>query len=146
MEKALFRFSDLSAAKLYNILRIRNEIFVLEQRSVYNDTDGYDFHALHYTYSVSGHVVAYSRILPPDTLYRLPSIGRVCVKNEYRGQGLGRSLFQESIHILESEYGRQPIKIQAQLYLQSFYESFGFQAINNPYDDCGILHVDMVRP
>ncbi|MFN3951092.1 MAG: GNAT family N-acetyltransferase [Thermaurantimonas sp.] len=145
MKKALFRFYELSAANVYEILRIRNEIFVLEQRSIYNDTDGWDYQALHYTYTLDDRLIAYSRILPPGTVYSQASIGRVCVRQDMRNRGLGRSLFTESLTILESVYGRRPVKIQAQLYLQSFYQSFGFEKITDPYDDCGILHVDMIR-
>ncbi|MCX8149536.1 GNAT family N-acetyltransferase [Thermaurantimonas aggregans] len=145
MIKEVYRFSELSAAKLYEILRIRNEIFVVEQQSVYNDTDGHDLKALHYTYWQEGELIAYSRILPRYTVYPLASIGRVCVRKPHRGQGFGRTLFSESLEILESTFGKQPIKIQAQLYLKTFYESFGFRSITDAYDDCGILHVDMVK-
>ncbi|MFN4298810.1 MAG: GNAT family N-acetyltransferase [Thermaurantimonas sp.] len=145
MIKEVYRFSELSAAKLYEILRIRNEIFVVEQQSVYNDTDGHDLKALHYTYWQEGDLIAYSRILPPNSVYSLASIGRVCVRKSHRSQGLGRSLFAESLEILENAFGKQPIKIQAQLYLKDFYEGFGFRSITDAYDDCGILHIDMVR-
>lgn len=145
MKKEVYKFSELSAANLYEILRIRNEIFVVEQQSVYNDTDCHDLKALHYTYWTGGNLIAYSRILPAGTVYPLASIGRVCVRTSHRGQGLGRSLFAESLEILEKTFGKQPIKIQAQLYLKAFYESFGFRSVTDAYDDCGILHVDMVK-
>jgi ElaA protein len=146
MIKELSTFDELTPAKLYEILKLRSTIFVVEQQSIYLDADGHDPHCLHYTYYHNHTPIAYSRILPPRTVYEQASIGRVCVEKSWRHKGLGRMIFGESLQILLQSFGPQPIKIQAQLYLKDFYRSFGFEPITEPYDDCGILHIDMLRP
>ncbi|AKQ67806.1 ElaA protein [Myxococcus hansupus] len=144
-------FQTLLLDELYDVLALRQEVFVVEQRSIYQDVDGYDRGAEHLLLhdEVQGKrlLAAYLRILPPGLKYtEASSLGRVVTSPRARGLGLGRELVARGIARLESLYPEAPIHIGAQHYLQRFYEGFGFQARGDVYDEDGIPHVDMVRP
>ena len=135
------RFEQLSTDKLYELLRFRQGIFVVEQGSPYPDLDGLDQSAWHLLLRVDGTLAGYSRLIPPVR------IGRVAVAAPLRGHGLGRRLMEEALSFCRERYPAQDIVLAAQLELASFYESFDFAVISEPYDDFGVMHVEMsLRP
>lgn len=136
-------FKSLSAAELYDILSLRQTVFVIEQNCIYPDLDYYDQGCLHLTGFKDGKPVAYSRILPPNLKYPEASIGRVIVLPEFRGTNIANELVNTSIKDLYKSFGEQIIKIGAQAHLEKFYMRFGFQTISDPYDEDGIMHIDM---
>lgn len=144
-------FQALSLDELYDVLALRQEVFVVEQRSIYQDVDGYDRgaeHLLLYTELEGTRLLAaYLRVLPPGLKYpQASSLGRVVTSPRARAKGLGRELVAQGITRLDSRYPEVPIHIGAQHYLQRFYEGFGFQARGDVYDEDGIPHIDMARP
>ena len=144
-------FEQLGTYKLYEILRLRSEVFVVEQNCVYQDIDGLDpgsFHLLGWQHGQHGQnpqLVAYLRCLPAGLKFTEASLGRVITRGSVRGSGAGRGLLTEALARMESEWGGQVIRIAAQLYLQKFYEGFGFVACSAPFDEDGIPHIDMLR-
>ncbi len=139
-------FHALSVDELYALLRLRTEVFVVEQQCVFQDMDNKDQHCHHLLGHEHGELVASARIVPPGLSYPEPSIGRVVTSPAARGAGAGRLLMTESISRLEALYGRTPIRIGAQLYLQKFYTSLGFMQSSEVYDEDGIDHIEMLRP
>ncbi len=138
-------FNDLTANELYEILRLRSEIFVVEQHCVYLDMDGKDRHAWHVTGTMQGELVAVTRLLPEGISYPgFVSIGRVVNLKKLRGTGIGKNLINKSIDCCRELFGNKPIKIGAQLYLKTFYESLGFIQSGEVYDEDGIPHIEMV--
>ncbi len=140
--------------ELYEILRLRQTVFGIEQQCLYQDLDGLDPQAAHLTgwqetgspdSSVPGRLVAGLRILAPGVRYDEPSIGRVLVDQSMRGQGCGRALMREGIERCQEWWPALGIRISAQQYLIGFYESLGFTLCSPPYDEDGITHVQMVR-
>lgn len=139
-------FSDLTTAELYALLRLRAEVFVVEQTCAFQDLDGADQAAWHLLgYAPDGELAAYARLFAAGISYPEASIGRVVVSPRQRRYGLGRALLHESIAAVSSLFGPQPIQIGAQLYLQQFYESFGFRQVGAGYLEDGIPHIHMVR-
>ena len=137
-------FDKLSTDELYNILRLRSEIFVVEQNCVYNDLDGLDKAAVHQFLKKDGEIIAYSRLLKPGTRFSEYSIGRVVVKQTERGTGLGIKMMEEAKKYIVNEWSATKIKISAQSYLQRFYESLGFEIITEMYLEDGIPHLRMM--
>lgn len=135
-------FDDLSLAELYAILTLRARVFVLEQKCLYLDTDGLDPGARHLWAERDGAIVAYLRILPAGAKYEELALSRVITAPEVRRSGIGRELMRRGL----AAAGNVPIRIGAQLYLETFYESFGFRRASEPYDEDGIPHIEMVRP
>ena len=140
-------FADLTLPELYAVLRLRSEIFVVEQNCPYLDMDGLDeaaFHLLGRT--ETGELAAYTRLLPKGVSYpEYVSIGRVVVAQAQRRNGLGQALMQESIRRCERLFGQGPIKIGAQQYLERFYQELGFAQCGEGYDEDGIPHIPMLR-
>jgi ElaA protein len=139
------RFEELSPYELYAILRLRSEVFVVEQNCVFLDTDNNDQHCYHLMGMIDMELVAYSRLVPPGIIYSQPSIGRVVTSPSVRKSGIGKALMHQSIESLNQLYSNLPIKIGAQLYLKAFYESFGFQQTSDMYLEDGIPHIYMIR-
>ena len=138
------KFEALSPDELYAILRLRNEVFAVEQNCVYPDTDNKDQPAVHLMGWQDNNLVAYTRIIPAGIAYSEPSIGRVVTALSIRRSGIGRELMQRSLDLLFSLYGKQPVRIGAQLYLQDFYASLGFRPTGEIYLEDGIQHIEMV--
>jgi ElaA protein len=137
-------FDDLLPGELYRILKARAEVFVIEQACIYPDADDKDYDATHLLLWDSGQLAAYCRLLPPGISYPgYSSIGRVLTSMPYRRQGLGKQLMQEAIKQGVALY-QAPIKISAQLYLEPFYQSFGFETVSAPYLEDAIPHIAMV--
>ena len=137
-------FDKLTPQELYAILQLRNEVFVVEQNCVFQDADDKDQYAIHVMCRSNDHLLAYTRLLPRGISYNYASIGRVVSSPKERGSGMGKELMRESISILYTLWGKQPIKIGAQLYLKKFYESFGFQQTSSIYLEDGIEHIEML--
>ena len=138
-------FEDLTAAELYMILQLRNQVFVVEQKCIFQDADDKDQESFHLMGFAEKRLVAYARIVRPGISYSEASIGRVVTAPSVRGNGTGKVLLQQSIRTLYDLLGRQPIKLGAQLYLKHFYESFGFRQIGDIYDEDGIDHIYMLK-
>jgi len=137
------RFDELSAPALYELLRFRQQIFVVEQRSPYPDLDGLDRDAWHLSLRVGGDLAGCLRVIPAAAEI---TIGRVAVAVDCRRQGLGRRLMAEALGFCRDRYPGHAIALSAQLYLVPFYQSLGFAAVSAPYDDFGVPHVAMRMP
>jgi ElaA protein len=138
-------FHDLTVDELYDILRLRSEIFVLEQNCVYLDLDGKDKKALHLFGTYEDKIVAHARLLSPGISFPEASIGRVVVDSYYRDKKWGHELMQNAIAGIASHFKETVITIGAQLYLKKFYESHGFVAISDMYLEDDIPHIEMKR-
>ena len=138
-------FKELTTLQLYEILKLRSEIFVVEQKCVYQDIDNKDQKAYHLFLEENNIILAYTRLFKPNDYYKEASIGRVVVNNTKRGTGLGHKLIDKSILQIEKIIGKVTIKIGAQTYLKSFYEKHGFEKISEEYLEDGIPHIHMLR-
>ncbi len=143
MDWKTYHFEELTARKLYEVLKLRVDVFVVEQNCPYPELDNLDQQSVHLLYSENSEVLAYARLVPSGIKYDLPSIGRVIVHESARGRGLAKQLLERSIEYILEEWQASAIQLQGQVYLQGFYESFGFQPISDNYDEDGIPHVDM---
>ena len=140
-------FEELTNIGLYKILQLRNEVFAVEQNSVYQDCDDKDLQSYHLSGWKDDRLVAYSRILPPGIAYpNAASIGRVVISPAARGQGLGRQVVSKSLDNLYLLFGHVPVIIGAQFYLKKFYESFSFVQMGDLYVEDGIQHIRMEKP
>jgi len=144
MNLEIKKFDELTIFELYEILRIRSEIFVVEQNCVYNDPDNKDLDAVHIMIKEENHIVAYIRVLKPGVSYKdAASIGRVLVIKEARKKGLARKIVQVGIDYIKENFKNDKITIGAQEYLKTFYESLEFVGISEVYLEDGIPHLDM---
>ncbi|MBY6189568.1 GNAT family N-acetyltransferase [Microbulbifer agarilyticus] len=142
-------FEQLTADELYEILRVRQQVFAVEQESIYLDVDGKDQHAKHLvcwdTESTTPTLLAYLRVVAPGKKYAEPSIGRVLTRESARGTGIGKELMRLGVEHTLREHPQAAIRISAQLYLKRFYEEFGFTQVSDVYDEDGIPHIEMLR-
>ncbi|KDN55285.1 GNAT family N-acetyltransferase [Flavobacterium seoulense] len=138
-------FDELSNVELYKLLSLRNEVFIVEQNCPYLDIDNKDQKCYHLLLSNNDTLVGYSRIIPAGLSYNEVSIGRVLIAPDFRGKGLGLKIVEESIQSCINIFGNVDIKIGAQFHLSNLYGSFGFIKDGEPYDEDGILHIDMIR-
>jgi ElaA protein len=142
-------FSELTTADLYAVVRLREAVFIVEQNCPYPDADGRDpnaWHLLGWEERSSGRaLVAYARIFEPGVRYDEGSIGRVVTAPDARGTGKGRALMAEALRRFDSLAPGQPIRIAAQRRLEDFYLGLGFRTVSDPYEEDGIIHVDMLR-
>lgn len=138
-------FSELSTKELYDILKLRAEVFVVEQNCVYQDIDGKDQKALHVIGFKNDKIVAYCRIFKPGDYFEKASIGRVVVAVNERKFGYGHVIFQHSVEAVKKFFNETSIKISAQLYLKKFYESHGFFQVGEGYLEDDIPHIGMLK-
>ncbi len=138
------KFKDLTLEQLYAILRLRIEVFIVEQHCPFQDADNKDDKSYHLTGWKDNMLAAYSRLLPAGVSYKEPSIGRVVTSPLARGKGIGNELMQRSVEACYSLFGKTTIRIGAQLYLKKFYESHGFRQAGPIYDEDGIDHIEMI--
>jgi ElaA protein len=142
-------FDELTPADLYAVLAQRQQVFILEQTCLYPDIDGLDPACHHLmgwrTAQGKRELVAYLRVLGPGVKYDEMSLGRVITTQAARGTGAGRALLARGIDCAEALYPGHRIRIGAQQYLEKFYQGFGFETVSAPYDEDGIMHVDMLR-
>lgn len=136
-------FDALTLDELYAILRLRQEVFILEQNCFYLDQDGYDQVAEHVMLYEGDHLAAYARVFKKGIKYDAASIGRVITSTQYRGKGLGIPLMEASIQTLLMQ-GEDHIKLSSQAYAEGFYEKVGFKRTEKaPYLEDDIPHVEM---
>jgi ElaA protein len=137
------KFEALSVVELYQILRLRSEIFVVEQNCVYQDLDNKDQKALHLFGEYDGKIIAYSRLFKAGDYFDSSSIGRVVVDADYRDRKFGHELIEEGITEIRNHFNEQNITISAQLYLKRFYETHGFIQTSEMYLEDDIPHIEM---
>lgn len=137
---------ELSPRDLYAMLKLRVDVFVVEQKCAYPELDGKDADALHLRILSGKDLVASARIRKPAKTDPAARIGRVVVSPEHRGQRLGDRIMVEAIAQCERLYPESPIKLSAQSHLSRFYASFGFVSVSEEYLEDNIPHIDMQRP
>lgn len=137
-------FGELTPEELYKILRLRSEVFVVEQNCVFLDMDNKDFFCDHLMGWEGESLLGYSRIVPAGISYEESSIGRIVSSPAARGRGIGRELLLKGIQTVYNLHGRRDIRIGAQIYLLNFYTSFGFVQTGEIYLEDGIEHVEML--
>ncbi|RYG74305.1 GNAT family N-acetyltransferase [Lentibacillus lipolyticus] len=137
-------FDELSNEELYAILKLRVDIFVVEQNCPYPELDDYDQTSIHYFLKDDHEIVANVRILPAGTKYPEASIGRVVVNPKYRGNGFGQEIMRKATDYTATVLAERRIKIQGQEYLERFYTELGFKQVSDSYLEDGIPHIDMI--
>lgn len=145
MEIVTKTFDELSNTELYQIMRLRSEVFVVEQDCVYQDLDNKDQKALHVVGSKENKVVAYTRIFKPGDYFKNTSIGRVVVAADQRKYGYGKQIMEASLEVIKERFPNTIIEISAQTYLLKFYTELGFERIGEEYLEDGIPHVKMMK-
>ena len=142
METIIKKFDELSVGELYEILKLRAEVFVVEQDCVYQDIDGKDKGAWHVFLRDDDGVEAYLRVLDKGVAFEEVSIGRVVDRK--RGQGFGKAVMEEGIKVAVDKLGADRIKIVAQSYAEGFYAKMGFVTVSEEFMYDGIPHVYMI--
>ena len=148
MEWILKSFKQLDVDELFELLKLRVDVFVVEQNCPYPEIDEKDRHAdtLHlFGTKKNGELAAYLRILPPGLSFKEASFGRVVVAAQYRKQGISNTLVKKAFEIIENRWPEKNIRIGAQVYLKQFYESHDFQSVSSEYFEDEIAHIDMLR-
>lgn len=146
MQKATIKsFDQLTTKELYDILRLRSEVFVVEQDCIYQDLDYKDQKAMHLFYVSDDKVIAYTRLFKPGIYFEEASIGRIVVDADFRKNGFGHTLMKDSIAAIQQLFHTSKITISAQTYLQKFYKSHGFEQMGQGYLEDGIPHIKMLK-
>ena len=144
IEWSIKKFDKLKLFELYDLLKLRSSVFVVEQECAYQDLDDYDLQATHLMGHQKNTMIAYSRIFPPGAYEKnFSRIGRIITRKQNRGNGIGFSLVKKSIEYCKEHSEHQAIKISAQIYLKKFYERLGFVEKGNVYLEDGIPHCEM---
>lgn len=144
MDWFLKEFDELSLDELYEILKLRAEVFVVEQDCVYNDLDDKDQMAMHLFLKDGDEIIAVSRILPENVAFEDMAIGRVIVKKEYRGHGIAKKIMQKAIDYIIKDLKKDKIRLSGQAYLVRFYEDLGFKKVSDVYLEDGIDHFEFL--
>lgn len=146
LQTMLKYFDDLTLTELYDVLQLREAVFQIEQNCIYKDIDDKDRKCYHLMLYKEAELVAYCRLVPDGISYDgYASIGRVVSNSNYRKEGYGRQLMAKAMEKMMQVFPHLPIKISAQLYLQKFYESFGFTVVGEWYMEDDIPHIAMVK-
>jgi ElaA protein len=145
MEIIVKTFDSLSLKELHDLLQLRSEVFVVEQDCVYQDIDGKDENALHVMGFSNGTLAAYTRCFPPGIYFEEAAIGRVVVAKNFRGKNYGHFIMKASLDAIFDYYQSKTVKLSAQTYLESFYQSHGFEATGAEYLEDGIPHIAMIK-
>lgn len=145
MKVAVKTFEELSNTELYQIMRLRSEVFVVEQDCIYQDLDNKDQKALHVLGVKNQNVVAYTRVFMPGDYFKNTSIGRVVVKKEERKFGYGKTIMEASLEEIDKRFPKSPIELSAQTYLVKFYNDLGFKASGEEYLEDDIPHIKMIK-
>ncbi|WP_206485432.1 GNAT family N-acetyltransferase [Thalassotalea sp. G2M2-11] len=141
-------FSELTTDELYDLLKLRIDVFVVEQTCYYPDLDDLDRHpdTLHLFCYQESKMTAYLRILAKQVCYPdHPAIGRVIVAQDQRGSGLGHQLFAKALNVCQHVFPNEVIKISAQQHLANFYQQHGFKQCSEMYLEDGIPHISMIQ-
>lgn len=145
-ELKIKRFDELSLKELYDIVRVRQEVFVLEQKITSDEEfDGIDNQCVHIFLEGDGVIIGYCRIVPAGVAYENVSIGRVLVKKEYRRKGIAQEILNAAMSYIKVYFNDTKIVLSAQLYAKKLYESVGFIQNSDIYDEAGIAHIKMYR-
>lgn len=139
-----YTYKELSADQLYEILRLRAEIFVVEQNCAYQDIDLKDQKAIHLTGEINKKIIAYTRIFKKGDYFNNSSIGRVLVKKDYRKKDYGKVIMKKSIEIIKTDPEEEEIELSAQKYLTEFYSDLGFKKTGKEYLEDNIPHIKMI--
>ncbi|MBO4677709.1 MAG: GNAT family N-acetyltransferase [Oscillospiraceae bacterium] len=142
MELLVKSFAELSTRELYDLLRLRVDVFVVEQRCPYPELDGWDQAALHVWLQDDTGIQAYLRIMDRGVSGEYVTIGRVIAVK--RRQGLGSRILAEGVRLARERFGAEQIYLEAQVYARTLYEKQGFRAISGPFLEDGIPHVKML--
>lgn len=142
MKLIIKKFKDLSNLELYEIIKARVNVFVVEQKCPYEELDDKDLDAYHLMLYDNFRLVAYLRILDRNVVFDEVSIGRVLTL--VRGKGYGKYIFKKGIEYAKEKYNADKIKIMAQSYAKGFYEKFGFKQVSSEFLDDGIAHILMI--
>ena len=137
-------FSELTTEELYQILRLRSEVFVVEQDCIYQDLDNKDQKAIHLYFKENDEILAYTRIFKAGYYYENPSIGRVVVSKKNRGKDVGKKIMIDSIEYIKQNIKGKKIELSAQKYLDKFYKDLGFYKTGEDYLEDGIPHQRML--
>jgi len=140
----LKKFDELSQEELYKIIKLRIEVFIIEQNCIYQDCDGKDINAYHLFSEEDGNVIACLRILNKGVSFDEVAIGRVIVDKAYRGKGIAKEMIRKAIAFIEEIIKERAIRISAQAHLEKFYGSFGFKKTSEVYMEDGIPHIQML--
>tara|TARA_Y200000002_G_scaffold210339_1_gene173497 strand:+ start:418 stop:876 length:459 start_codon:yes stop_codon:yes gene_type:complete len=144
MNSVIKKFSELSTEEIYNILKLRSEVFVVEQNCVYQDIDEKDQKAIHLFIEKNSEIIAYTRIFKKGDYYEEnPSIGRVVVSKKERGKNLGKEIMKKSIYYVKENMDEKKIELSAQKYLDKFYKELQFYSEGEEYLEDGIPHQRM---
>ena len=138
-----YALAEMEPMLLYDMLALRETIFVVEQSCIYQELDGLDKRAQHLLVCRGETVVACLRVLPPDESEADVRIGRVAVSRDWRKRGIARVMVHKAIELAGEDYPLSEVCLNAQTYLQSFYESLGFQLCGDEFLEDGIPHVPM---
>lgn len=137
-------FNALEGLTVYKILKLRNEIFVVEQACIYQDCDGKDLEGIHFYAEEEGEILSYLRVLPAGVVHEEVTIGRVVTNPDARGRGLSTALLKKAISYAKEQLHAKAVRISAQAYLLEFYGNLGFKPISESYLEDGIPHVEMM--
>lgn len=139
------KFDELSTRELYDILSLREEIFIVEQDCPYHDLDYKDQKSMHLYKVEDDKIVSYVRILPKGVSYeKSPSIGRVITRKEYRKKGYSKEVLTKAIDYILNTFMESTIEISAQEYLIKFYSEFGFEKRGEVYLEDNLPHIHMI--
>jgi ElaA protein len=138
-------FDDLTPREVHDLYQARVAVFVVEQKCPFQDVDGVDPACWHLFGRSQGALLAYCRLVPPGLKFAEPSIGRVLTTGAGRRTGAGRELMGEAVRRAQALWPDRDIRIGAQRYLDRFYGEFGFVQCSEPYEEDGILHIEMLR-
>lgn len=137
-------FNDLTINELYAILKLRQDVFIIEQNCIYPDIDNIDEDSIHIFASTENNIIAYCRIVYPGIKYKEPSIGRVIVNPAFRNKQIGTQLLEKAILTNVKLFPNLGNRISAQSHLQPFYQNLGFETTSEIYLEDGIPHVEML--
>lgn len=142
MKLVIKHFSELTLEELYEILKARVDVFVVEQNCPYPEIDGKDKDAYHIFMRDENGIAAYLRVLKSGVSFDVPALGRILTTR--RGEGFGAEIVREGIKFAAEKFSAAEIKIEAQTYAREFYEKLGFRQCSEPFMDDGIEHIEML--
>ena len=137
-------FDSISKEELYDVLSLRQRVFIIEQDCFYEDLDYSDQEANHILLYKDNNLIGYSRVFPPGIKYDAASIGRIVVDDKFRGMEYGKMITTESIEFIKNNFSKSDISISAQFRLVHFYENLGFKIEGSVYLEDNIDHIKMV--
>ncbi len=141
MKQYIKRFDELTSAELYEILKLRNAVFIVEQNCAYQDIDGLDETAYHMWLEDENGIAAYVRLFPPGVRFEDSVIGRVIAVR--RRSGVGSQIIRMAQSAVREVFGTDSVTIEAQVYAREFYEKLGFVQQSGEFDEDGIPHILM---